>query len=70
MPRCRFLVDRQVDGIEPQTFSAGEVYDLPRASVDRWVRRGVAVEVPDEPAVTSQPKSAKKGKRNAGPGDD
>lgn len=34
------------------TFAAGEVYDLPPASADRWIRRGAAAVVGDEsPAV-------------------
>lgn len=66
MPRCRFLVDREVGGIEPQTFTAGQEYDLPAASVERWVRRGVAVEVEAKP----EPRTVKRSKRNAGAGDD
>lgn len=68
MPRCRFLVDRVTQEAEPQTFKAGEAYDLPRPSVDRWVRRGVAVEVEDDP-VKPDPKP-KRSKSDAGKGDD
>lgn len=30
-------------------FAAGEVYDLPARSADRWKRRGAVVDVPAEP---------------------
>lgn len=64
MPKCRFTADCVTREAEPQTFTAGEVYDLPAASVARWVRRGVAVEIEDE-----KPKP-KRSKSDAGKGDD
>lgn len=69
MPKCRFTADCVTREAEPQKFAAGEVYDLPAASVARWVRRGVAVEVDDEP-VKPEPKASKRSKRDAGAGDD
>lgn len=37
------------------TFTAGEVYDLPVSSADRWKRRGVAVDAPVVTVVSPEP---------------
>lgn len=41
----KFTQTRTTKEAEPKTFEAGTIYELPRASVDRWVGRGVAEEV-------------------------
>ena len=64
MPKVKFLVDRDVyaHGEIEVSYKAGEVYDLPAASADRWLRRKVAVEYvePPKPKVTIKAKPKKK----------
>jgi hypothetical protein len=73
MVRVRFTERRVTQEAEPQTFDAGEEYDLPPASAERWVRRSVAVIVGADGAapsddgdsnggspVTDKPKPARK----------
>ncbi|MFC5353550.1 hypothetical protein [Azospirillum himalayense] len=45
MPFALFSQTRVVQDGTGTTFEAGQTYELPRASVDRWVIRGVATEV-------------------------
>lgn len=65
MPKCLFLESRTVLGPDRKTveasFAAGVVYDLPEASVDRWVRRGVATDDPVRIAA-AEPKPARPAK--------
>ncbi|MGE0724810.1 MAG: hypothetical protein AB7O45_10565 [Alphaproteobacteria bacterium] len=59
MPRVRFLETRVVQDSVGMRYEAGEVYDLPGPSAERWIRRGVAelvatpVAQPDEAATTT-----------------
>ena len=48
MVQVRFTQTRTVQDGTGTTFEAGRVYDLPRVSADRWIRRGVAEEVAGE----------------------
>lgn len=48
MPKVQFTETRTRRDSEGKTFHAGEVYDLPRDQADRWVRRNVAVILPDD----------------------
>ncbi len=41
--KIRFLQDRLVKDFAGTLFKGGEVYDLPQASADHWLSRGVAV---------------------------
>lgn len=43
--RIRFTQTRKVKAINGETFEAGKEYDLAEASAQRWIKRGVAVEV-------------------------
>lgn len=52
MPLIMFTKDRATVEEHPQVFKAGEVYDLPEESCERWKRRGCAV---DAPAKTAAP---------------
>ena len=60
--KIRFTTDRTLhDGTK---FVKGQVYDLNEASGNRWIRRGVAVVVPDgselEVAAVASPENAKR----------
>lgn len=54
MPQVLFLETRVVqdenrsDLRNRTVYEAGEIYNLPQASIDRWVRRGVATEDKDQ----------------------
>lgn len=52
MPKIRFIEDRTTVEDTPQHFKAGEVYELPDASCERWVRRGVAEYLREELETT------------------
>ena len=55
--KIRFIEDREVldgAGRAIQTFSAGEVYDLPSASARRWLRRKVAEEAGENAAEVTK----------------
>lgn len=57
MPLVRFTHLRITREAEPQRFEAGQVYDLPAASCERWVRRGCAEHVAAKPAAAeAQPR--------------
>jgi hypothetical protein len=59
----RFLVNRDVfnpEGIIQQAFVAGSSYKMTDASANRWVRRGVAVDVEPEPVSMAKKAAAKK----------
>lgn len=51
MPLILFTKDRATVEEHPQVFKAGEVYDLPETSCERWKRRGCAVDAPAKPAA-------------------
>jgi hypothetical protein len=53
--RVRFTENRTTKATPSETFEAGQVYDLAPASAARWIARGVAVAVPDEPAPVAAP---------------
>jgi hypothetical protein len=47
----KFLTDAKYPQNDPEQsreYKAGEVHDLDRNHAERWIRRGVAVEVPAE----------------------
>ena len=64
--KIEFTADRTVEDASGKViaaYEAGKRYDLPVASADRWIRRGVAFDpkaVPDEEATTGE--SAEKAK--------
>ena len=67
MAKVRFSETVTTREARPQTFVAGEVYDLPEASANRWVIRGKAERADDEPlaaAVVSLPVKPPAGNRN------
>ncbi|MHC4866783.1 MAG: hypothetical protein ACYTEX_22115 [Planctomycetota bacterium] len=47
--RIRFLETRLVKDGSGTTFEKGEIYDLPTASAEHWLRRGVAEKVAGRP---------------------
>lgn len=49
--RVKFNLDRTTKDANPQTFKAGEVYELPDASARHWINRGVAEEVVETASV-------------------
>lgn len=56
MVKVLFTQTRVVQDGTGTTFTAGEVYDLPVSSAERWKRRGVAVDAP--PFMLAQPSEA------------
>lgn len=48
MVKVLFSQTRVVQDGTGTTFEAGKVYDLSRASADRWIIRGIATEVPGD----------------------
>lgn len=77
MPFVRFLEQRDVmaQGQVVDSFKMGQVYELPQASCERWIRRGAAVAcgkpkvkpASSKPAVKSKPKAKTKPKPKAKP---
>lgn len=72
MLKVKFLEDRTVlDGLEgtdkATVFKRGQVAELPLASAERWIQRGVAVQHVAEVAATKDdvPKSVSKPKTKA-----
>lgn len=60
MPKITFLQSRVVQdqhvGTDKQTrYEAGKTYELPLASCERWIRRGLARWADPEPAPAPQP---------------
>ena len=57
MPKLRFLSDAVIDvtGGTETLFRSGEVQTLNKASAFRWVRRGVAVEIPESVEIPKDP---------------
>jgi hypothetical protein len=53
MPFIKFTQDRTTVEAEPQVFKAGQVYELPEASCERWVRRGAAEHCNERVAVST-----------------
>ena len=66
MPLIMFTKDRATVEEHPQVFKAGEVYDLPEESCERWKRRGVAIDAAEptpEPEDKPVPVKTAKGKK-------
>ena len=64
--RIKFNATQITKEATPQTFQAGAIYDLPEASAERWVRRGVAeyfVGEPEPPPATESIKPAPRARK-------
>lgn len=70
MPKVKFLESRTVQAADGETYTKGEVHDLPPDSCHHWVRRGVAVFVPDAVNKVSPPKPKPKSKPKDDDGDE
>ncbi len=55
--KIRFLHTRTVQAADGETFEAGKTYELTEASAQRWIARGLAVDVTaDEEAAAAAAK--------------
>lgn len=61
--KVRFLVTRTVQAVDGETYEAGQVYDLPDASAQRWKDRGVAVDDDGTGPVATAAQKPATGKR-------